>query len=133
MRFVLGKSLPILLRQSSSLSLQVSLQRGTSQAGVVDVRDRKFLFTLGSFGLPASHSLSKGRKTQPLLEQNVLVKTTDLPNFKHLLIKAMARKQDLFFLISIETLSHASFRTHAQITASMSAWTSKPYWMVQPL
>lgn len=57
--------------------------------------DRKLLFTLDSFGLTASSSLSKGRKTQPLLEQNVLVKTTHLPKFKHLLIKAMPRKQDL--------------------------------------
>jgi len=55
-------------------------------------------------------------------------KTTDLPNFKHLLIKTMPRKQVLFFLISIETLSHASFLTHAQTTASVSAGTSKTYW-----
>lgn len=80
----------------------------------------------GLLCLPASRSSSKGRKTQPLLEQSVLVKTTDLPNFKHLLITAMPRKQNLFFLISIETLSHASFLTHVHITANMSAWTSKP-------
>lgn len=83
-------------------------------AGVVDVKDRKLLFTLDSFALSASHILSKWRKTQPLLEQNVLVETTDLPNFKHLLIKGMPRKQGLFFLISIETLSHASFLTHCR-------------------
>lgn len=59
----------------------------------------------GLLCLPASRSSSKGRKTQPLLEQNVLIKTTDLPNFKHLLITAMPRKQNLFFLISKETQS----------------------------
>lgn len=83
-------------------------------AGVGDVKDRKLLFTLDSFALSASHRLSKWRKTQPLLEQNVLVETTDLPKFKHLLIRAMPRKQGLFFLISIETLSHASFLTHCK-------------------
>lgn len=119
MHFILGKSLLILLWQSSSLRLQVFLQRGTSQAGGVDAGDRKLLFALDSFGLPDSRTLTKRRKTQPPLEQNVLVKTTDLPNLKHLLIKTMARKPDLFFLISTETLSHASFLTHAQITASM--------------
>lgn len=80
---------------------------------------------------PSSLSqLEQRRKTQPLLEQNVLVKTTDLPNFKHLLIKAMPRKQDLFSLISIETLSHASFLSHAQTTASMSVQTSRPTLLV---
>lgn len=74
--------------------------------------ERQLLFTL--FALSASHRLSKGRKTQPLLEQNVLVETTDLRNFKHLLIRAMPRKQGMFFLISIETLSHASFLTHCK-------------------
>lgn len=83
-------------------------------AGVVDVKDRKLLFTLDSFALSASHRLSKWRKTQPLLEQNVLVETTDLHNFKHLLIRAMPRKHGRFFLISIETLSHASFLTHCK-------------------
>lgn len=47
-------------------------------AGIVDVKDRKLLFTLDSFALSSSHRLSKWRKTQPVLEQNVLVETTDL-------------------------------------------------------
>lgn len=76
--------------------------------------ERQLLFTLDSFALSASHRLSKGRKTQPLLEQNVLVETTDLHNFKHLLIRAMPRKQGTFFLISIETLGHASFLTYCK-------------------
>lgn len=43
--------------------------------------DRLFFFAPDSSGLPASQRTSKGRKTHPQLEQNILVKKkTDLPN-----------------------------------------------------
>lgn len=119
MCFVLGKSLLVIKEQPQPPGLFVLWHLSGKGYGC---ERQTALFCSGLFWSPSlsQHKQREESTSTAGTKYPCKKKATDLPNFKHLplLVTAMP-ETGLFFLISIETLSHASFLTRAQIAANI--------------